>query len=109
MADEISKILHDISSPITYISNNLETMAHYAKSLKQLLLQTRALLGAVEKEKDPLPKGISQSLLQLKTLYAKSDFDVIAKDVEKLVAESLEGCQLMIGKMQELQSCFRNK
>ncbi|MHB1159531.1 MAG: PAS domain S-box protein [Chloroflexota bacterium] len=92
-------VAHEINNPMGFINSNLNTLGEYVRDLKQYVDKVedthRAILGRLGTE-------VAPHLDEIGRLRKELDLDYVLGDVDKLIAESVEGAQRVKGIVQDL-------
>jgi two-component system NtrC family sensor kinase len=81
-------VAHEINNPISFISGNLSTLHKYTVRITALLHKYQELVSSLIKGENP---KIPSLLNTVRVLEESSKIDLIMKDMEDLVKESMEG------------------
>ena len=83
-------VAHEINNPVGFIKSNLGTLTEYVGVFKNHLASYETLHGAILKRK-PLDNDIKKYADDIEQIREKDDIGFILDDVDKLLAESVEG------------------
>ncbi|MFH0810513.1 MAG: ATP-binding protein [Pseudomonadota bacterium] len=87
-------IAHEINNPMGFINSNLGTLGEYQWDLSRLLEKYLALeKQLMESGEENVSEKVGALCAEIAFLRKEINFDYIMGDFEKVISESLDGCQ----------------
>ncbi len=97
-------VAHEINNPVGFVRSNIGTLTGYVKTFKELFQQYDQLTDAVINGD---VSAANSSLESISEFSKKEDLPYILKDIDELLAESLEGTERVKEIVQNLKSFAR--
>jgi two-component system NtrC family sensor kinase len=94
-------IAHEINTPVGYVMSNVNTLARYLNTIKELLTEYHTVTQAIHSEDEA---AMEEHLHRIEELREEADLEFILEDVDSLVSDSAEG----IVRVKEIVDDLRN-
>ncbi|MBX2808551.1 MAG: HAMP domain-containing protein [Cellvibrionaceae bacterium] len=83
-------VAHEINNPIAFVKSNLNSLAGYIDSYRQLIAQQQQLITLVDNHQQQESKEL---IAAIKHDYEEADIEFVNDDIETLIKESIDGTQ----------------
>lgn len=81
-------VAHEINNPVAFVKSNLSTLAEYIRTYQELINKQQEIVGAIDFINH---NDLKEKIRETNEYIKNNDVEFINKDINTLIAESIEG------------------